>query len=182
MADTPADNGHFAGLPTLIRDGRIQDEVWATFEPAEDAPEGQLPADEPGWLVPLAVWQANEPALRQRSHPVGVLLGPDADPTVLARDRHIDPAGLALIAISFPVYTDGRGYSIAQRLRGELGWSGELRAVGDVMIDTIYYQARCGFDSFAVKHGHDPQEALEALRTFSVVYQHAYPKPESAPA
>ncbi|MEI2417313.1 DUF934 domain-containing protein [Orrella sp. JC864] len=177
-----AEGTQFAGLPRLIRNGRIEDTVSAVFEPAQDAPEGQLPPDEPGWIVPLTVWTAHEAALRQRRHPVGVLLAPDSDPRVLARDGRIDPEGLALIAVSFPVYTDGRGYSLAQTLRGPLGWRGELRAVGDVMIDTLYYQARCGFDSFALKHGHDPQEALKALATFSVVYQQAYPKPAAAPA
>ncbi|KAK76349.1 DUF934 domain-containing protein, partial [Bordetella holmesii] len=76
-----------------------------------------------------------------------------------------------------PVYTDGRGYSLAQLLRRNFGWKGELRAVGDVMIDTIYYQARVGFDSFLVKPGHDPQQALQAFKTFSVRYQQTYPIP-----
>lgn len=175
------DTTHFAGLPRLIRGGRIEDTVHALFEPGEDAPAGRLPPDEPGWMVTLPVWAAHEAVLRARLHPVGVQLAPDDDPRVLAGGEGvIDPRGLAFIAVAFPAYTDGRGYSIGQILRGPLGWSGEMRAVGDVMIDTVYYLARCGFDSFAIKHGHDPQQALAALGTFSVVYQKAYPKPAAA--
>ena len=171
------ENAHYAGLPHLIRNGRIEDTVSALFEPAEDGPADQMPADEAGWIVPLSVWTANEAALRARRHPVGVQLAPDDDPRLLVQDGVISPRGLAFIAVAFPAYTDGRGYSIAQLLRGQLGWAGELRAVGDVMIDTMYYQARCGFDSFAVKHGHDPKQALDALETFSVAYQKGYVRP-----
>ncbi|SOE48646.1 Oxidoreductase probably involved in sulfite reduction [plant metagenome] len=168
-----------ADAATLIRGGALQSNDWR-LHAAEEG--GALPADEPGWIVSLPDWLAHRDALRARAHPVGVLLAPDADPAVLAdADGRIDPQGLAFLAVDFPVYTDGRGYSIAQILRGELGWRGELRATGDVMIDTIYYQARCGFDSFAVKPGHDPQKALDALATFSVVYQDAYPKPQARP-
>ncbi|MFQ6685610.1 DUF934 domain-containing protein, partial [Bordetella pertussis] len=114
-------------------------------------------------------------------HPVGVQLPPDARLDELTGpDGELDRAALSFIAIEFPVYTDGRGYSLAQLLRRRYGWDGELRAVGDVMIDTIHYQARVGFDSFLVKPGHDPQRALAAFRTFSVHYQHTYPAPLAA--
>jgi uncharacterized protein (DUF934 family) len=109
---------------------------------------------------------------------VGILFKPDDDPLALAPAGKLDANGIALIAIDFPLYTDGRGYSIAQILRTRLGWTGELRAVGDVMIDTIHYQARCGFDSFLLKAGHDPQLALEAFNAFSFHYQKTYPKPK----
>lgn len=170
-----------ADAATLIRGGALHANDWRLHVAEEGG--AAVPADEPGWIVALPEWLAHQDALRARTHAVGVLLAPDADPTVLADAAgRIDPQGLAFLAIDFPVYTDGRGYSIAQILRGELGWRGELRATGDVMIDTIYYQARCGFDSFAVKPGHDPQKALDALATFSVVYQDAYPKPQARPA
>jgi len=84
---------------------------------------------------------------------------------------------IALIAIDFPIYTDGRGFSLAQIFRNQHGWKGELRAMGDVLIDTIHYLARCGFDSFLVKEGHDPQLALQAFETFTVHYQKSYPQP-----
>jgi uncharacterized protein (DUF934 family) len=165
-------------LPTLklIRHGRIEENGWRVFEPAE----GQaLPADEPGWIVPLATWQSASETLRVRTHQVGVLLASDTVLKDWADDAgKIDFRGIAFIAIDFPAYTDGRGYTLAQQLRRQYGYAGDLRAVGDVLIDTIHYQARVGFDSFVVgKPGHDPEKALAALKTFSVHYQKGYRKP-----
>lgn len=159
-------------LPHLIRHGALQDNPWRVFDA-----EGGLPADEAGWIVPLALWVAQRNTLAARQHPVAVLLPPDADLEQLAGGQPLANAPIAFIAIDFPAYTDGRGYSLAQLLRRNYGWTGELRAVGDVMIDTIYYQARVGFDSFVVKPGHDPEQALQAFKTFSVRYQQTYPVP-----
>jgi uncharacterized protein (DUF934 family) len=79
--------------------------------------------------------------------------------------------------VHFPQYGDGRGYSLAWLLREEYGWRGELRALGDVLIDTVHYLARVGFDSFVPKPGHDPVEALASLHAFTEHYQAAYPDP-----
>ena len=173
----------------LIRHSRLQVNDWRVFEPeAADAKDDKglpsadtlptLPADEPGWIVPLALWTAAQDTLRQRRHPVAVLLAPDAKlQNLVGADGRVDATGLAFIAIDFPIYTDGRGYSLAQLLRTRHHWQGELRALGDVMIDTIHYQARVGFDSFLVKPDHDPAKALAAFKTFTVHYQQTYPKP-----
>jgi len=176
----------------LIRHGHLQHNDWRVFAPADTVnakPDSDaaptpvdatavVPADEPGWIVPLTIWIAHRDALRQRQHPVAVLLSPDSKlKDLVGEDGHVDATGLAFIAIDFPVYTDGRGYSLAQLLRTRHGWQGELRAIGDVMIDTIHYQARVGFDSFLVKPEHDPEKALAAFRTFTVHYQKTYPKP-----
>ncbi|MDQ8035708.1 hypothetical protein CEG14_23905 [Bordetella genomosp. 1] len=164
----------------LIRAGRLEVDTSRLFEAPEDAPDS-TPADEAGWIVPLATWLAARDALASRQHPVAVQLPPDTDLTqLLDADGKLDASRIAFIAISFPAYTDGRGYSLAQLLRRQYHWTGELRAVGDVMIDTVYYQARVGFDSFLVKPGHDPQAALDALHTFSVRYQQTYPVPQAA--
>ncbi|CAM4114020.1 DUF934 domain-containing protein [Bordetella tumulicola] len=173
----------------LIRHGQLQVNDWHVFEPeAAGAKDDEtssvagappvLPADEPGWIVPLTLWRVAQDALRQRQHPVAVLLASDAKlQDLVGTDGRVDATGLAFIAIDFPIYTDGRGYSLAQLLRTRHHWQGELRALGDVMIDTIHYQARVGFDSFLVKPGHDPEKALAAFKTFTVHYQQTYPKP-----
>ncbi|AJG24125.1 DUF934 domain-containing protein [Cupriavidus basilensis] len=175
-------------LNNVIRNGQLEADIWRAFVPDKNAPASAsathaLPPDENGWLVTLATWRAARDALRLRRHPVAVYLGPDADPEDLleAGGATIDATGIAHLAIDFPVYTDGRGYSLAQLLRTQYGWGGELRAVGDVMIDTVHYMARCGFDAFAVKPSHDPQAALAALGTFTVHYQKTYPA-AAAPA
>ncbi|MGE6918764.1 DUF934 domain-containing protein [Achromobacter kerstersii] len=175
---------HDAPGPHLIRDGQLLADTSRPFVPEpEVAAEGQVPTDEPGWVVPLSIWKTSRATLRRHQHPVAVLLGADADLRDLAEpDGTLNPAGIAFIAVDFPVYTDGRGYSLAQLLRTQYQWTGELRAVGDVMIDTIHYQARVGFNSFLVKPGHDPKKALAAFQTFTVHYQKTYRAPTPAAA
>jgi uncharacterized protein (DUF934 family) len=77
---------------------------------------------------------------------------------------------LAVIAVHFPKFTDGRGYTTARLLR-RAGWTGELRATGDVLPDQVQYLYRCGFDAFEVREDKRLDTALRALETFSVTYQ-----------
>jgi len=77
---------------------------------------------------------------------------------------------LSLIEVSFPVFGDGRGYSSAQILR-ESGYSGELRASGDVLVDQVAYMRRCGFDAFAPDSPINPKHMEEALSRYEHVYQ-----------
>ena len=87
-----------------------------------------------------------------------------------ARDLlpHLDR--LKLIEVNFPAYTDGRGYTAARVLR-EAGYTGELRAVGDVLIDQLAFMRRCGFDSFAPEHELNPADAEAAMARYGDVYQ-----------
>lgn len=140
-------------------------------EPVADWPvlaEGDaLPASGPA-LVPLAVWLADREALKDRPQ-TGVWLAGGDDPAALAGDL----AGLAVVAVRFAAFTDGRGYSLARLLRDRLGYGGELRAVGDVLIDQARFLARSGFDAFQVPEGTDLARFAAALDRFSVVYQPA---------
>ena len=77
---------------------------------------------------------------------------------------------LSLIEIDFPVFGDGRGYSAAQILR-ESGYTGELRASGDVLIDQVSHMRRCGFDAFAPDSPINPQLMDEAIKRYEHVYQ-----------
>lgn len=79
---------------------------------------------------------------------------------------------LSLVEVNFPGFGDGRGYSAARILR-EAGYDGELRAVGDVLVDQIALMRRCGFDSFAPDHPLDPAAVDAALDRFPDVYQKA---------
>jgi uncharacterized protein (DUF934 family) len=150
----------------VIRQGRLEPDTWnyigvAAEEPVPDAlPSGPV-------LVPLATWKARRDALLARHEPVGVWLKPDDDPAGLGNDMH----ALPLIAIHFPKFTDGRGYSGAVLLRRRYGYRGELRAFGDVGRDQLFYQRRCGFDSFKLAPHRDPEAALASLAPFSVRYQ-----------
>jgi len=117
-------------------------------------------------IVPLALWLGNRDALRARGN-VGVWLAPAEDPFALAEDI----ASIRVIAVDFPAFTDGRGYSTARLLRERLGYTGELRAVGDVQRDQLYYLSQVGFDAFALAEGRDVDAALASLDDFSDGYQ-----------
>ena len=81
---------------------------------------------------------------------------------------HLDR--LSLVEVNFPAFGDGRGYSAARILR-EAGYSGELRAVGDVLVDQIVAMRRCGFDSFRPDKALDDAAVERALRRYDDVYQ-----------
>lgn len=79
---------------------------------------------------------------------------------------------LALVEVNFPTFGDGRGYSAARILR-EAGYTGELRAVGDVLVDQLSHMRRCGFDSFAPDKRLDEGDARDAFDRYPDVYQPA---------
>jgi len=146
-------------MPQLIKDGAVVADRWTLLADAyslTDVPE-RAPV-----VVPLALWLAERGALRARDG-VGVILAPADDPAALAEDA----GTLPLIAIEFPQFTDGRGYSTARLLRERYRFEGELRAIGDVLRDQLYLMAECGFDAFALREDRDPHEALPGLQDFS---------------
>ena len=117
-------------------------------------------------IVPLKVWQAQRDSLRQRTD-IGIWFASDERPEDLKGD--IDK--FSVIAVDFPRFSDGRGYSIAYNLRARLGYAGELRAIGDVLRDQLFYMQRVGFDAFAPRPDRSIEEALKGLNDFSVAYQ-----------
>jgi len=162
----------------LIRDGQLTVNELQRFD-VNNEQALLVPPDDANWMVTFDIWVEHQALLADRQFPVAVLIASDVDfdDGISHQVQALCQSDIALIAIDFPSYTDGRGYSLAQLLRNAYQWSGELRAVGDVMIDTVYYQARCGFDSFLIKPGHDAQLALDALHTFSDTYQKSYRQP-----
>jgi uncharacterized protein (DUF934 family) len=96
-------------------------------------------------------------------------LEPTDDPASVA-DRL---AGAARVEINFPKFGDGRGFSIGRLLRERYGYRGEMRAVGQLTRDHLYYLERCGFDAFELRDGEDAAEALAAFDDFSESYQAA---------
>lgn len=168
-------------MPTLIdRRGRRED-FWA--DPGDGgrvAPAGAASNGYRHLLLPLAEWLEQREALlaelEAQGGPtvarlrLGVELGTADDPAQIADEL----ASLSLVAIRFPRFTDGRGYSIARELRDIHRWRGELRATGDILRDQLFYLARCGFDTFALRDDQNVDGALGAFRTFSEAYQAAF--------
>ena len=120
-------------------------------------------------ILPFAQWQTQPE--RQNT---GVWLA--------AEDRFEDvlPAlcEAPIIAIDFATARDGRGYTTAHLLRVRHGYSGDLRAIGEVYPDHLHYLRRCGFSSFSLAAGQDPAEALRCMTPFSHSYQGAADDPE----
>jgi uncharacterized protein (DUF934 family) len=123
---------------------------------------------EGGAFVRLADWlaRANDPKLAEADG-VGVIIMSHENPVAL--QGHLD--GVGLIAIDFPRFSDGRGNSLANLVRTRLGWRKEVRAVGDVLIDQLFFMGRCGFDSFALRAGQSIDRALAAFSDFPHAYQ-----------
>ncbi len=126
-------------MPVFKGDRFVADE-WRNFAQAEDPPHaGKV-------ILTLAQWQARGGEVRS-DRPLGLLIEPGQDIGTIAPDL----ARFALVAVAFPKFTDGRGYSLAHQLRGHFGFAGELRATGEVLFDQLQLLARCGFDSFDIK-------------------------------
>ena len=145
----------------LIKNGRVAAQDCVHVVAGDPIPEGRI-------TVSLKRYQEDYEALAERNAPIGVRLEPADDPYALENDLD----RLDLIEVSFPKYTDGRGYSQAQLLRRRLGYQGELRAVGDVLRDQLLNMQRSGFDAFELANA-DEEEAQRALSEFAHVYQAA---------
>ena len=142
-------------------------------------------------IVPLAFWIKEHAALAQRAGKTGVWLNGADDPAQLQLPvaRGVGAGGAAgnaaggavnslpLIAVEFAQFVDGRGYSIGRLLRERHGFTGELRAIGDVLRDQLLALTRCGFNSFVLKEGKSLVDALQAFDEFSGAYQNTVDHP-----
>ena len=155
-------------LPSMELINQGQGDVRSLIRPNVKQPEApSVAAWEHGRLMTLADWLARDGTPSEA--PAGLVLMPTDDP--LALTGRLD--GLAMIAVEFAKFSDGRGYSLATLLRSRLGFKGEIRAVGDVLIDQLFAMARCGIDSFALRGDQDLEAAKRAFETFPAVYQWA---------
>ncbi|SIP87074.1 DUF934 domain-containing protein [Marinobacterium stanieri] len=145
-------------MPLLINRTPVENDPWITLEDEQAIPaEGAV-------ILQLAQWLENRDALTGRE--IGVLVnGEDDLEQVLALNGQVE-----LIAVEFPAFTDGRGFSIARLLR-RAGYQGQLRAVGDVTRDRLAYLERCGFDALDVPEERFKDEVLNAFDEVSVRYQ-----------
>ncbi len=146
----------------LIKDRVVVDDRWTLLRDASTCAD--VVASAPA-ILPLALWLVHRDDLLARGD-IGVWLAPDDDPGALGADIGCLP----LIAVDFPHFTDGRGYSIGRLLRDRHRFAGELRAMGDVLRDQLFALAECGFDTFALRADRDAAEALSGFGDFTGVY------------
>lgn len=160
-------------MPRIIKNDRVVEDDWRFFQlPAVETADTVVLTDEPT-LWPLRVWLARRDEIIARQRHPGVWLDADEDPQTLAADIDL----LAIIGVHFPKFTDGRGYSIARLLRERHQYRGEIRALGDVLHDQLFFMRRCGIDAYALRADKDIDKALTGLRVFTDSYQAAVDSP-----
>ena len=162
----------------IIRDKRIVEDGWVLITGVDDAAfhemlDGDRESAVADMIVPLDLWLAKKNDLTQRTGRVGVWLDSHEEPDLLAGDL----STLPLVAVNFPQFVDGRGYSIGRLLRERYGYRGELRAIGDVLRDQVFYLHRCGFNALAVRADKSIEDALQAFNDFSDGYQASVDQP-----
>lgn len=150
----------------VIKNGAVVEDDWQLVREPEESgvPGGKC-------IVPFQYWLDNREALDNENTTFWI----NGDIDVERVAEHID--GRSLIALDFPAFTDGRCYSHARLLRERYGYEGDLRAIGDVLRDQLFYMRRCGFDSFQLREDKDYEDALTAFNDFSVTYQAACDEP-----
>lgn len=160
-------------MPMLIRNGQnvVNDWQLISVDAGLDKIEGTDTMS--NVIVPLATWLTEKETLTRSGRTIGVWLDSEDDPYSVANDI----ATLPLIALKFPSFRDGRAYSSAAILRSRLHFKGELRAIGDVLRDQLYYMQKCGFDSFELSDGVKTEDALSAFSDFHTGYQSAVTEP-----
>ncbi|WP_339832210.1 DUF934 domain-containing protein [uncultured Parvibaculum sp.] len=146
----------------LIRNGKFVADDYTTVADDDALPAGAV-------IVSLERWQKERGELAARNTPLGVRLKSGQEPSAIADD--LDK--LAVVALEFPVYRNGRAYSYARLLRERHGYKGELRAVGNVLRDQFHFMVRCGFDALEVADNITPEIWAESVGVFSLSYQPA---------
>lgn len=147
----------------LVKNGEL---VASSFVDASGA--DAIPASGPV-IVSLEQWQAHRDELIKRGPPLGIRLHSDQPPELYAADL----GHFAVVALEFPKFRDGRAYSYARLLRERYGFTGELRAVGEVLLEQLFFMLRTGFDAFEIVSADPLGDYRTALADFSVWYQPA---------
>ncbi len=161
------------GKPTLIEN------EWQIWSGSQD--EGGLPDLEHGAhkvLVPFTWWITHhheaDVIAKAKNGQIGVWFATDDD---ILKHADLIEAGKTvwpLVAAHFPIFRDGRSFSTAALLRSRFAWQGEIRAIGDVLIDQLLQGARVGFDSFALRPDQNLDVALKQFDLYTVTTQNSW--------
>jgi len=154
----------------IIKDKAVVEDDWNVLRLAEgETPDAvEVPAGKQ--IIPLQVWliQREELSARlKKQQDLAIWFGSAEQAKEIGDDAALFP----LLAIDFPKFSDGRGYSIAYNLRSRLNYTGEVRAIGDVLRDQLFFMQRVGFNAFATRPDRNIHDALKGLTDFSETYQ-----------
>lgn len=161
-------------MSKIIKNDRVVDDAWQVLKLSEGETADSVALPAGPVLLPLAVWLTRRDEVLAGAGRFGVWIDSSEGPEAIAGDLALLP----LIGVNFPKFADGRGYSTARLLRERYHYGGEIRAIGDVLHDQLFYMKRCGIDAFAVRADKDIEAALAGLRDFSESYQAAVDQPQ----
>lgn len=150
----------------IIKDKAIVADDWTVLRLTENETPDAVSVPAGKVIIPLKVWLLQRESLLNRTD-IAVWFSSDEQ----AKELKEDISRFSLLAVDFPKFADGRGYSIAYNLRSRLNFTGELRAIGDVLRDQLFYMQRVGFNAFATREDKNIQDAIKGLTDFSEKYQ-----------
>lgn len=159
-------------MSKLIKDGGLVADNWTLLKEST-GPEVLEVVRGKNLIVPLNFWLENNSEIALFEGGIGIWLDSHETPNMIGTNLNEIP----VIALNFPSFTDGRSYTSARQLRNELSYQGELRAIGDILVDQMYYLSQCGFNAFNLRHDQDPERCLQALDDFSTNYQATVSQP-----
>ena len=153
-------------MPNLIKNNQITVDAW------EVVAKDEVATNTDQIFLPLS--QIDDvKALITSGKEAGVWLDSDTDYEQLTSISKV----VSVIAINYPKFADGRGYSLARILRDQCKYTGELRAIGDVLLDQVFFMSRVGFDAYSLRDDKDAQKVQGMLETFSENYQTSVDQP-----
>lgn len=149
----------------VIKDKKIVNDDWSVVRELDDAapvPDGDV-------ILPFHYWQANRDNLLDKKTKHAVWINGDTDVEELVADLE----HFSIVALDFPAFKDGRCYSHARLLHDRYAYKGDVRAIGDVLRDQLFFMYRCGISSFQLRDDKDAEDALKAFNDFTIRYQAA---------
>ena len=160
-------------MPKLIKNGQFVDNPWTIIDQEGDL-QSCLSNKAEYLIVPFSLWSEDKDALLDSGKTIAVWLDSDEEPEALADDL----AQLPMVALHFPSFRDGRAFSSAVILRQRYHYEGEIRAIGEVLRDQLFYMKRCGFDAFDVSDQVKEEDALKAFADFTTTYASTIEEPK----
>lgn len=159
-------------MSKLIKDGELTPDRWTLLRDAS-GPEVLQALQGKNLIVPLQFWKMYQAELNDYAGGKAIWLNSDENVADIGSGLQSFP----LIALNFPLFSDGRSYSNARALREQFKYQGEVRAIGDVLRDQLFYMSRCGFNAFDLRQDQDANLCLQAFQDFKTSYQATIAEP-----